>query len=180
MLLCAHSTLMTCSHVQLARQQSVAREHFEKAQAIHQEELEKRTAQLSKSLKKREMEYSQLESMHLAVKSELEQRVQELEGKLGKSKDRLKQAEQRRALDAEGFTNDVCLLRKQLSAVDRKLHQMRLQSRLEDDERLHALLMKLEKRGGGGQRDQVCCSETRLCAPGQALGSAHACTHHGC
>jgi hypothetical protein len=58
-------------------------------------------------------------------------------------------------MDAEGFTSDVSLLRKQLSAVDRKLHQMRLQSRLEDDERLHGLLQKLERKGGSAN-DQVC------------------------
>jgi hypothetical protein len=140
--------------MQLAEQRAADHERLEKAQSIHQEELEKCTSQLSKSLKKREMEYSQLESMHMAVKAELEQRVQELESKVTKSKEKLKQAEHRRAMDAEGFTNDVSLLRKQLSAVDRKLHQMRLQSRLEDDERLHGLLQKLERKGGGAS-DQV-------------------------
>lgn len=132
----------------MAEQRATDHEQFEKAQSIHQEELEKCTSQLSKSLKKREMEYSQLESMHMAVKAELEQRVQELESKVAKAKEKLKQAEHRRALDSEGFTNDVSLLRKQLSAVDRKLHQMRLQSRLEDDERLHGLLQKLERKVG--------------------------------
>lgn len=141
--------------MQLAEQRASDQEQFEKAQAIHQEELEKCTSQLSKSLKKREMEYSQLESMHMAVKGELEQRVQELEIKVTKSKEKVKQAEHRRAMDAEGFTNDVSLLRKQLTAVDRKLHQMRLQNRLEDDERLHGLLQKLERKGGAGC-DQVC------------------------
>ncbi len=33
--------------------------------------------------------------------------------------------------DAEGWSSDVTLLRKQLLAVDRKLHQMRLMDRLE-------------------------------------------------
>ena len=33
--------------------------------------------------------------------------------------------------DAEGWASDVTLLRKQLLAVDRKLHQMRLMDRLE-------------------------------------------------
>jgi predicted ATP-binding protein involved in virulence len=142
--------------MQLARQQADAKERLEKAHAVHQEELDKRTSRLSKSLKTREMEYSRLESMHLAVKAELEQRVQDLEVRVERGKEKLKQAEQRRALDAEGFTNDVSLLRRQLSAVDRKLHQMRLQSRLEDDERLHTLLMKLEKKGAR-PHDQVLC-----------------------
>ena len=36
----------------------------------------------------------------------------------------------RRLLDVEGWTNDITLLRKALEATDRKLHQMRLSSRL--------------------------------------------------
>lgn len=36
----------------------------------------------------------------------------------------------RRLLDVEGWTNDITLLRKALEAIDRKLHQMRLSSRL--------------------------------------------------
>lgn len=130
-------------------------EQMDRMHRLHEDALEKATAKLSKSLRHREVEYSQLESMHLAVKTELEQRGHDLETKLSKTKEKLKQAEQRRALESEGFTNDVSLLRKQLAAVDRKLHQMRLQSRLEDDERLHSLLQKLEKKGAKGV-DQVC------------------------
>lgn len=36
----------------------------------------------------------------------------------------------RRLLDVEGWTNDITLLRQQLLATDRKLHQMRLSLRL--------------------------------------------------
>lgn len=43
----------------------------------------------------------------------------------------MKQLEIRRALDAEGWLSDVTILRKQLAAVDRKLHQMRLADRLQ-------------------------------------------------
>ncbi len=43
----------------------------------------------------------------------------------------MKQLEVRRALDAEGWLSDVTILRKQLAAVDRKLHQMRLMDRLQ-------------------------------------------------
>lgn len=163
--------------MQLAEQRAADLERFDKAQCIHQEELEKCTSQLSKSLKKREIEYSQLESMHMAVKAELEQRVQELESKVSRGKEKVKQAEHRRAMDAEGFTNDVSLLRKQLAAVDRKLHQMRLQSRLEDDERLHGLLQKLERKSGTAC-DQVgivlfwACAELQLhCSTGIQVGS---------
>lgn len=133
--------------MQLKAKEGDHQEYIDRMSRLHEETLEKATAKLSKSLRNREVEYSQLESMHLAVKAELEQRTNELEVKLAKTKDKLKQAENRRALEAEGFTNDVSLLRKQLGAVDRKLHQMRLQNRLQDDERLHSMLQKLEKKG---------------------------------
>jgi coiled-coil domain-containing protein 77 len=93
------------------------------------------------------MELNQLETMQSAVKAQLEERIADLEAKLARTKDALAKSEHRRALDAEGFTNDVTLLRKQLTAVDRKLHQMRLQSRLKDDERLEAVLKKVEAKG---------------------------------
>lgn len=141
--------------MQIQSKEDDHQETIDKMRRLHESTLEKATAKLTKSLRHREVEYSQLESMHLAVKAELEQRGNELEVKLAKTKEKLKQAEHRRALEAEGFTNDVSLLRKQLGAVDRKLHQMRLQSRLEDDERLHSMLQKLEKKGTK-YADQVC------------------------
>lgn len=47
------------------------------------------------------------------------------------SQEQVKQLEIRRALDAEGWLSDVTILRKQLAAIDRKLHQMRLMDRLQ-------------------------------------------------
>ncbi len=47
------------------------------------------------------------------------------------AQEQVKQLEVRRALDAEGWLSDVTILRKQLAAVDRKLHQMRLMDRLQ-------------------------------------------------
>ena len=58
----------------------------------------------------------------------------------------MRELERRRAMDLEGFTADVTTLRKLLSAVDRRLHQTRLAQRLDDDERLDALLERLERR----------------------------------
>lgn len=40
-----------------------------------------------------------------------------------------RQLELRRHLDMEGWTNDVTMLRKQMTAVDRKLLEMRLVER---------------------------------------------------
>jgi septal ring factor EnvC (AmiA/AmiB activator) len=118
--------------------------------------LEKETKAAAKQLKAREMELNQLETMHSAVKAQLEERVADLGSKLARTKDALAKSEHRRALDAEGFTNDVTLLRKQLKAVDRKLHQTRLQSRLHDDERLEVVLKKVEPKGQH-QLEEVRC-----------------------
>lgn len=49
----------------------------------------------------------------------------------------------RRLLDAEGWTNDITLLRKALEATDRKLHQMRLSSRLPGEISFPILLVKV-------------------------------------
>ncbi len=56
------------------------------------------------------------------------------------AQEQVKQLEMRRALDAEGWLSDVTILRKQLAAVDRKLHQMRLMDRLQVSW-LHSLVL---------------------------------------
>lgn len=58
----------------------------------------------------------------------------------------LASVEARRALDMEGFTADVTYLRRSLAAVDRRVQQLKLVHRLDDDERLDALLDELERR----------------------------------
>jgi hypothetical protein len=132
---------------QLAETKSALEGKLEKLRAQHEADTTKSDAMHSKQLKAREMEVSQLEHMHSAVKAQLEQRVAELEGKLSKARDAARASEVRRAREAEGFTSDVTLLRQQLAAVDRKLHQMRLASRLADDERLDGLLRKVATKG---------------------------------
>eukprot|EP01026_Neomeris_dumetosa_P029646 TRINITY_DN23995_c0_g1_i4.p1 TRINITY_DN23995_c0_g1~~TRINITY_DN23995_c0_g1_i4.p1 ORF type:complete len:295 (+),score=54.52 TRINITY_DN23995_c0_g1_i4:580-1464(+) len=99
-------------------------------QQIHQKENE--IANLKQTL-------SQSDSYHV-------QRQQELEGKVQKVNKRCAELEHRRALDLEGFTNDVSMLRKQLAAVNRRLHQMRILDRLEDEDKLEELLGYLERR----------------------------------
>jgi len=49
-------------------------------------------------------------------------------------------------MDVEGFVNEISLLRKKLSVVDRRLHQMRLIERLGDDDRLDRMLQDLENK----------------------------------
>ncbi|KAK3242884.1 hypothetical protein CYMTET_47438 [Cymbomonas tetramitiformis] len=87
-----------------------------------------------------------MESLHKAVMTQYENRIKDLDAQLGSLRGKHKALEARRLLDLEGFTRDVTLLRKQLCAVDRKLHQLRLANRLEDDERLDALLEHIEQR----------------------------------
>eukprot|EP01025_Chloroclados_australasicus_P041684 TRINITY_DN4434_c0_g1_i7.p1 TRINITY_DN4434_c0_g1~~TRINITY_DN4434_c0_g1_i7.p1 ORF type:complete len:407 (+),score=37.63 TRINITY_DN4434_c0_g1_i7:49-1269(+) len=68
------------------------------------------------------------------------------QNKIQRLNKRCAELEHRRALDLEGFTNDVTILRKQLAAIDRRLHQMRILDRLEDENKLEELLSFLEKR----------------------------------
>lgn len=98
-------------------------------------------------VKQREQELIQVESMHAAVRSQLERRIADLEAKLRRAVQARKAVEYRRALDLEGFSRDVSSLRRQLTAVDRRFHAMRLQERLDDDDRLDALLEQIERRG---------------------------------
>lgn len=133
--------------LQLDATRQALEERIEKLESQYDATAAKEAAAASRQLRAREMELAQLETMHGAVKHDLEERIGDLQGKLAKTRDALRHAEHRRALDSEGFTNDVSHLRKQLAAVDRKLHQMRLQARLEDDERLEALLKKVDRKG---------------------------------
>lgn len=90
---------------------------------------------------------AQKNEIHSAVAEQYERRIAYLEGQLKDLKGKHKALERRRALDLEGFTSDASTLRKQLAAIDRRMHAMRLAERLEDDERLDALLDAIERRG---------------------------------
>jgi coiled-coil domain-containing protein 77 len=101
----------------------------------------------------REEELVQLAAVHQAAKGQYEGRACELEARCARLAESCAALELRRARDAEGGLADVSALRKQLSAIDRRLLQMRLMERLEDDERLDRLLDQLGGKGaarGGG------------------------------
>ena len=136
---------------QLGETKAAMEGKLDKMRAQQEAAAAKEAAAHSKQLKAREIEVSQLENVHASVKAQLEQRVAELEGKLSKARDATRRADLRRAREAEGFASDITLLRQQLMAVDRTLHQMRLQSRLQDDERLDGLLKKVQAKGGASQ-----------------------------
>lgn len=74
----------------------------------------------------REEELTNLSSLHSSTKAAADKRIAELEARVARLQDSNRQLEQRRALEADGWTADVSLLRKQVAAVDRKLTQMRL------------------------------------------------------
>lgn len=97
-------------------------------------------------MQEKELKISGLETVHESMKFQYERRIRDLESKAKKLTEKNKQLEYRRALDSEGFTNDISLLRKQLLVLDRKLHQMRLLDQLENDERLATILKSLDKR----------------------------------
>ncbi|KAK9844770.1 hypothetical protein WJX74_006686 [Apatococcus lobatus] len=91
----------------------------------------------------RQSDMAKLEAAHSASQGQSETHTHELQEKLERAQEAVRQLEIRRALDQEGWDSDVTLLRRQMSAVDRKMHQMRLVGRLDDDERLDAILRKL-------------------------------------
>jgi coiled-coil domain-containing protein 77 len=124
-----------------------------------------------------------------AIATQYEKRIRELEATTKATKKKMKQLQQRRTMDLEGFTADVTTLRRLLSAVDRRLHQTRLVQRLDDDERLDMLLEQLERRapdpagldggsspgggGGGGKKSKPAGYVGPLDAKGVAFDIRH-------
>ena len=131
---------------QIADIRREAGERNDQAREMAEANAEQYVNTFREQLKQREEELINLEGVHSAVKAQHEVRCAELEAKIAKLEDKSRELEHRRALDLEGFTADITNLRKSLIAVDRKLHQMRLIHRLEDDERLDAILDELERR----------------------------------
>jgi hypothetical protein len=74
----------------------------------------------------REEELTNLASLHATTKAAADKKIADLEYKAARLQDANRQLELRRQLEADGWTADVALLRKQVAAVDRKLVQMRL------------------------------------------------------
>ena len=62
---------------------------------------------------------AKLEAAHSAAQGHSETHTQELQEKLERAQEAVRQLEIRRALDQEGWDSDVTLLRRQMSAVDR-------------------------------------------------------------
>ncbi|KAI8466961.1 MAG: hypothetical protein J3K34DRAFT_524115 [Monoraphidium minutum] len=129
-----------------ARERRAARAEARDAAAAGEARMREYVDRFREQVRAREEELTNLSSLHASTKAAADKRVAELEGRAARLQDANRLLEQRRALDADGWTADVSLLRKQLSAVDRKLTQMRLIDRLEDDERLDTLLDQLQKR----------------------------------
>ncbi|PNH02442.1 Coiled-coil domain-containing protein 77 [Tetrabaena socialis] len=84
---------------------------------------------LRQQLKGKEEELINLSSVHNTMCVQYDRRVAELELKAARLGEANKQLELRRHLDCEGWTADVTALRRTLTAVDRKLHEMRLVER---------------------------------------------------
>ncbi|KAG2433514.1 hypothetical protein HYH02_012632 [Chlamydomonas schloesseri] len=121
---------------------------------------------LRAQLKTKEEELINLSSVHTTSAAAYDRRVQELELKVARLAEANKQLELRRALDVEGWAADVSALRKMLTAVDIKLHEMRLVERLEDDDRLDAILHVLRKKA------------PKVALPGPAGGGKAGGGHH--
>mmetsp|Transcript_37410 Transcript_37410/g.94558 ORF Transcript_37410/g.94558 Transcript_37410/m.94558 type:complete len:217 (+) Transcript_37410:428-1078(+) len=123
-----------------------AGERVEAARALAEAKTEEYVGAFREQLKAREEELINLEGVHSAVKAQYEKRVADLAAKVKALEEKLASVEARRALDMEGFTADVTYLRRSLAAVDRRVQQLKLVHRLDDDERLDALLDELERR----------------------------------
>ncbi len=71
---------------------------------------------------------AKLEAAYTTSHSQSEERSQDLQERLSRAQEAVKQLETRRALDQEGWASDVTLLRRQLSAVDRSEPQVTVRS----------------------------------------------------
>ncbi|GIL62982.1 hypothetical protein Vafri_17149 [Volvox africanus] len=131
---------------QTAEQRRRAATELTAAKQEAQTKLEDMTSNLRVQVKQKEEELINLTSVHNTAVAQYDRRVSELELKVARLTEANKQLELRRHLDCEGWTADVTALRKTLTAVDRKLHEMRLVERLEDDDRLDAILKHLRKK----------------------------------
>ena len=69
--------------------------------------------------RQRAADMAKLEAAHTASQSQSEEQTQELQDRLHRAQEAVKQLETRRALDQEGWASDVTLLRRLLAAVDR-------------------------------------------------------------
>eukprot|EP00884_Botryococcus_braunii_P009152 jgi/Botrbrau1/18238/Bobra.53_1s0092.1 len=128
--------------------------------AAADQRIEEFSETLRAQIRQRELELADLQCQHRELKETLEDKVRNLTSRLAKAMEANKQLDLRRAMDMEGWSNDVGLLRKRLAAAERKLKEMKLIERLPDDERLDALLEGLQKKapepdrlGHGAPRD---------------------------
>ena len=95
-----------------------------------------------------------LENALAAVRQQYEVRIADLESALAKLRSAHARLEKRRAFDVEGYIADVSAMRKKVTATERRLHQMRLCNRLDDDEKLDALLESLAARAPSPERER--------------------------
>ncbi|KAK9846545.1 hypothetical protein WJX81_006332 [Elliptochloris bilobata] len=112
------------------------------ASAAAEEQLDAALGQLARL----EAAHADLETEHAQVTGEQARRCSNLVAAVDREQQRVHALQRRRALDAEGWDADVALLRKQLAAVERRLVQTRLAARLDDADRLDALLLGLSRR----------------------------------
>ena len=96
-----------------------------------------------------------LENALAAVRQQYEVRVADLEEALKKLRAAHAKLQRRRAHDVEGWGADISAMRKKVSATERRLHQLRLCHRLDDDEKLDALLESLAARAPSPERERA-------------------------
>ncbi|KAF8064637.1 ccdc77 [Scenedesmus sp. PABB004] len=134
---------------ELAAARRAARAQVERAASSADGKMREYVERFREQVRSRDEELLTLGSVHASSKEAAERRIAELEGRVGRLLEANRQLELRRQLDADGWAADVTRLRQSLAVVDRKLLQMRLIDRLDDDERLDALLDQLERKTPG-------------------------------
>lgn len=154
-------TQMDCVEDRLAQQMR----HEEQMDGLKRElgaAQEKAVGQFRSQLKRKEEELVGLGGVHAAVMAQYQSRIGELEAWKAHMTAKYKRLEDRRAMDLEGFNRDVTALRKALGLTERKLHQMRLVLRLDDDDRLDKLLEMLEKKAPGPEKKKKSAEGVKL------------------
>lgn len=119
---------------------------------------------LQAELVQRGEELVKFETLHKLIRSQLEGRATEAEARAARLAARCRELRARQAREMEGWAADVGQLRKRIAAVDRRLTQAALASRLPDDDRLDAALA----------RHARCAAPACLQCPLPSIDSTHA------
>lgn len=108
-----------------------------------QEQSDEYIEKFRQELRDKEAEMVRIETVYASMKGAYEDRIADLENRNRRLQRANTQLEERRAMDVEGFTATITALRQKLKTVERKQLTMRLEERLDDEDRLDILMNRL-------------------------------------